>query len=237
MLWTVRRESAADFETTLRAVAELGYEGVELHDLHGHEPERVAGWLRELGLPAVARHAGLDAIESELDALAAEARALGWRRLVVAWLDPATLGDAELLGRLVRASAAARERGLELGFHNHDAELRPLASGRSFLDELPPELFLELDLGWAWYAGADPHVLLDRARDRCPLVHVKDFARRDGHTFRPVGDGAVGYATVVPAAIRAGVEWLLVEQDEVDGPALDAVARSLRALESMLVPA
>ena len=237
MLYTVRDDCAADLEGTLRAVAASGYEGVELHDLHGNEPARVASLLRELGLAAVARHASLEAVESELDRLAAEARLLRWRRLVVAWLDPATLGDRALPGRLGRAAAAARRHGLELGFHNHDAELRPDPAGRTFLDGLPSELFLELDLGWAWYAGADPHSLLDRARGRCPLVHVKDMAGRNRPSFRPVGDGDVGYETVAPAAVRAGADWLLVEQDEADGPALAAAERSLRALESMLAAA
>jgi len=237
MLYTVRRECADDLEGTLRAVAAIGYEGVELHDLHGREPARVAGVLAELGLVAVARHASLEAVESQLDGLAEEAALLGWRRLVVAWLDPSTLEDPALPERLRGAAATARARGLELGFHNHDAELRPLSTGRTFLDGLPAELFLELDLGWAWYAGADPSSLLGRARDRCPLVHVKDFAGRDGHRFCPVGEGRVGYETVVPAAVAAGVEWLLVEQDETDGSALAAAERSLRALESMLVHA
>lgn len=234
MLYSVREECAADLDGCLRAVAELGYEGVELFDLHGNEPARVAGWLAEAKLTPVARHASLEAIESRLDELAEEAAALGWRRLVVAWLDPATLEDAELPGRLARAGAAARARGLELGFHNHDAELRPLSTGRRFLDEVPSELFLELDLGWAWYAGADPLILLGSARGRCPLVHVKDLAGREGRDFRPVGDGAVGYERIVPELAGAGVEWLLVEQDEAEGSALEAAARSLAAVRSML---
>jgi sugar phosphate isomerase/epimerase len=129
-------------------------------------------------------------------------------------------------------------RGLQFGFHNHAGELRPLDGGRSFLEELreaPPELvFLELDLGWAWEAGADPVELLERTSGRCPLVHVKDFRTRGAHAFCPVGDGAVGYERVVPAAVRAGAEWLLVEQDEIDGPPLEAVERSLRAVHRML---
>ena len=49
-------------------------------------------------------------------------------------------------------------------------------------------------------------------------MHVKDFASREPGSFAPVGDGEVGYERVVPAAVEAGVEWLLVEQDETDGP-------------------
>ena len=238
MLWTVRRECADAFEPTLGEVARMGYEGVELFDLHGHEPDEVASWLADTGLVACGRHASLDAVESQLPDLAAEARTLGWHRLVVSWVDPSELGPA-LVRRLRAAAAAADAQGLELGFHNHDAEARPREGGASFLDELlaGDAPFLELDLGWAWYAGADPLPLLGRARGRCPLVHVKDFHSREPGAFAPVGDGAVGYERVVPAAVVAGAEWLLVEQDETDGPPLEAARRSLEAVTAFLVRA
>ena len=89
MLYSVRKAAAEDFEATLRQVAALGFEGVELFDLHGHDPEVVAGWLQELGLVAVGRHTLLETIETQLDELAAEAEVLGWRRLVIGWVDPA----------------------------------------------------------------------------------------------------------------------------------------------------
>jgi sugar phosphate isomerase/epimerase len=149
---------------------------------------------------------------------------------------PATRADAEaIVKRLSRAADEAHRLGLELGFHNHDGELKPLEGGKSLLDsllELP--LFLELDLGWAWWAGVEPTALLERTRGRVPLVHVKDFRSRGERSFCPVGDGRVGYERVVLAAIGVGVDWLLVEQDETDGPALEAAKRSLRALSAMV---
>jgi hypothetical protein len=45
-LYSVRESCAADFEGTLREVAEIGYEGVEPFDLHGHEPTEVGAWLQ-----------------------------------------------------------------------------------------------------------------------------------------------------------------------------------------------
>ena len=230
MLYTVREDCARDFEGTVRAVGALGFEGVEVFDLHGHPAEEVRGWLDELGMVAFGRHALLEAIENSLPELAAEARVLGWSRLSVAWIDPAHLGDPELPARLGRAAAAAAAHGLELGYHNHDAELEPLASGERFLDLIPPELFLEVDLGWTWFAGVDPVELLAQFGARVPFVHVKDFASRDRTAFCPVGDGVVGYERVVPAALRSGVEWLIVEQDETDGDAIAAARRSRDAV-------
>jgi sugar phosphate isomerase/epimerase len=224
MLYSVREACAADFEGTLRAVAEIGFEGVELVDLHGHEPAVVAGWLDELGLTICGRHARLETIEDELAALTAESRELGWQRLVVSWVDPAELDD-DTLDRLALATTAVAEAGLELGYHNHDAEVE-----QGFLERLPHGVFLELDAGWAWYAGADPTELLGRG----PLVHIKDFRTRGVRSFCPVGDGAIDYARIAPAAVRAGADWLIVEQDECDGPELESAERSYAALQRML---
>jgi sugar phosphate isomerase/epimerase len=235
MLYTVREECARDLEGTVREVGRLGYDGVEFWQLHGHEPAYVRGWLDEAGLVAVGRHASLEALEGQLPQLVEELRVLGTDRIALSFIEPAP-GAAERIAGVAQAAAAS---GLRLGFHNHAAELRPLADGGgTFLDrlrELPPELlWLELDLGWVWHAGGDPVSELAKTSGRCPLVHVKDFRSRDDREDVPIGDGAVGYERVLPAALAAGVEWLVVEEDEVEGPPFDAVARSLEAVRRML---
>jgi len=230
-LYTVRDDCARDLEGTLRAVAGVGFEGVELHGLYGHDPAFVRRLAGELGLTVVCRHGALDAFEERLEELAAEQRELGCERIALGWLDPPSSPAAAdaAAERVARLADSALGHGLRFGFHNHWGELAPL-DGRTFLDRLldrPPELlWLELDLGWTWEAGADPVALLEQARGRTPVVHVKDFAGRGTATHRPVGDGDVGYERVLPAAVEAGVEWLLVEQDETEGPALAAVERS-----------
>src|SRR4051794_22100554 len=227
MLYTVRKACASDLEGTLRDVARIGYEGVELFDLHGHEPDEVAGWLSELGLEVAGRHARLEAMENDLGALLDEAKTLGYRRLFVPWVDPSQLDDA-MLERIAALHGPVSEAGLELGYHNHDAEIR-----QGFLDRLPDGVFVELDAGWTWWAGADPVDYLGRG----PLVHIKDFKDRETRSYCPVGEGAVGYERVAPAAAQAGAEWLLVEQDESETTEVDAARRSYGALKSMLAGA
>jgi sugar phosphate isomerase/epimerase len=236
-LYSVRHECARDLEATLREVAAMGFQGVEFSDLHGHEASSVRRWLDELGLIACARHARWEALDAQLPELVRESRELGHHRLVLSKLDPPTsVSEARrAAGQLTEMAARAAELGVEFGFHNHAGELQPIEDERTFVDELldRTELFLELDLGWAWLAGADVLELLGRARGRCALVHIKDFERPTGG-FCPVGDGGVDYIRIAPAAIHAGAEWLLVEQDESDGPALAAASRSLVALTAML---
>ena len=234
MLYTLRDECERDLERTLRSVAGLGYEGVELWQLHGHEPARVREWLDEAGMVAVGAHAGLDRLEGDLPLLAHELRVLGTDRVALSFIEPSP-GAATRITEVAQAVAAT---GLQFGFHNHAAELEPFADGFTFLDvlrQLPPGLlWLELDLGWVWHAGADPVAELMKTTGRCPLVHLKDFRSRLSREDVPVGDGAVGYEHVVPAVVRAGAEWLLVEEDEVEGDPIEAVARSYRAVRRML---
>jgi sugar phosphate isomerase/epimerase len=234
-LYTIRDECDRDLEATLRRLAAMGYDGVELFQLHGHPAEQVRAWLDDAGLAAAGRHARLEAFEDDLDSLAAELRTLGVDRAAQSWAEPDAIREpAPLLARMEAAARAAREAGIRFGFHNHWTEMEQLDGGGTFLDrlrELPADLvWLELDLGWVWHAGGDPAAELARTAGRCPLVHVKDYGSRDGRDDVPVGDGIVGYDRVVPAALAAGVEWLVVEEDEVGPQPFDAVERSLNAV-------
>jgi len=238
-LYTVRSECDRDLEGTVRRIGAQGYDGVELFQLHGHEPAQVRAWLDEAGLAAAGCHARLDALESQLQQLTEEVAVLGTDRVAVSWIEPAWLADPQpVVGRIEAAARAAREQGLRLGFHNHASEAKPLAGGATFLEllrQLDPELlWLELDLGWVWQAGGDPVAELEASRGRCPLVHVKDFSTPDAGDDVPVGDGIVGYEHVLPAALSAGVEWLVVEQDNVKGEPFADVERSLHAVRTIL---
>ena len=233
-LYTIRDECDRDLERALRAVGELGYEGVEFFQLHGHDAARVRGWLDDAGLVAVGRHASAQELGERLDALVEEVRVLGTDRVALSWIEPSRAA-VDTVASLAEAAGGA---GLSFGFHNHAPEVRPLDGGETFLDllrALPPELlWLELDLGWVWHGGADPVAELAATSGRCPLVHVKDFRDRETRDDVPVGDGAVGYERVIPAALAAGVEWLVVEEDEVAEPAFEQAGRSLQAVNRIL---
>ena len=150
-LYTLRDECELDLERTLHTVGGLGYEGVELWQLHGHDARRVRGWLDDAGLTVAGRHATAEELGEQLDVLADELRALGTDRVTLSWIEPSQAAVATVASLAEAATAA----GLRFGFHNHDPEVQPLDGGGDVPRPAP---------GAA--GGAD----LARARPRLDLV-------------------------------------------------------------------
>ena len=196
-------------------------------------------WLDELGLAVAGATRGSTRSSTSLPELAAELAVLGSDRLVLSWIEPPA-SDAEARAAVATIADAAQRvngAGLRFGFHNHWAELERFEGG-SVLDSLlglPAEdVWLELDLGWAWEAGVDPVELLERARGRSTARPRQGLSRARQPGVLPGRRRRSRLRPRPPAALAAGVEWLLVEQDETEGPGLDAVKRSFAAVQRFL---
>jgi sugar phosphate isomerase/epimerase len=231
-LYTLR---TIDAVAALPALAGQGYEAVELY-ARPDDAGELRRRLDDVGLEACGWHVGLERFDEAFGEVVEQARILSVPRLVIPWAErpPDRSGAEALAERLGALQERVSAAGFPLGYHNHRHELEPLADGTVTLDVLAEVdgLELELDLGWLWVAGSDPVARLAKHAGRVPLAHAKDFADRE--TGVPVGDGAVGYDRIVPAARDAGVEWLIVEQEEHAGDPLDSTARSLEALRRLL---
>jgi sugar phosphate isomerase/epimerase len=238
-LYSARVPSAADFGAVLGAIGHLGYDGVEFAGLHGHDADVVRGWTDAAELDACAVHTSVAKLEADTRAVVEEAKALGTDRVILAHVPAPTSASeaaaaADLIGTLGQSVESA---GGRFAFHNHASELVSF-DGASTIDRLvaaSPSLGLEIDLGWAWIADVDPLELLRSLPGRVPLVHVKDFTEHDSDTCCPIGEGLMAWAELLPAtAATAGLEWMVVEQDETAGDELDEAARSLAGMRRLL---
>ena len=94
-----------------------------------------------------------------------------------------------LARELEKLAGLAARRGIRLLYHNHARELARSRDGRRELDAIlaavpPSAMALEPDLGWMEIGGGDPAEYLARYRDRCPVIHLKDYYAEGG----PLGD-------------------------------------------------
>ncbi len=238
-LYTVRRLLAEDLPGTLHAVAAAGYRSVELAGLPAVEADELARILEEAGLSVVSSHEGMDRLRSDPMAVADRLAVLGCPRVVVPSMPPEdrrTLeGVRRFAAELGRLAEPYAERGIRLGYHNHDFEFRPFDGIRIWevlLGELPAWVELEVDVYWVAVGGSDPVAVIRQGGDRVRMLHMKDRAPGAAPHDAPVGEGILPFADIIAAGRVAGVERYIVEQDD-PADELPNIASSARYLESL----
>lgn len=238
-LYTVRAAMQQDFEGTLRSLAAMGYEEVELAGLFGRDPAQIAALLADLGLTAVGSHVTYDRFVAEPEVAIEETLALGAEYLVFPWLpepERRTIAQwQDWVALLNRVGEASQARGLQLAYHNHDFELTPIDGVRPIdvlLDGIDRDVVKwELDLYWLAKAGGDATELFERYPGGFPLGHVKDMRLSD-QAMVDVGQGDLDFAAVFAQAAQSGMEHFIVEHDEPADP-LQSVQNSITYLQAL----
>lgn len=240
-LYTVRDETAKDFAGTLRRVAASGYTAVEFAGYGDLSPQQMQELLAETGLQALSSHVALDRLEHHFEQELDYAQAIGCPYVVIPWLAPELRVKEQwpaLVQLLNSKGSAAKERGIHLGYHNHDFEFAPLSANDNtfILDYLlahtdAASVVFELDTYWAAYAGVDPVGYLQRHAGRIPLVHLKDMTPE--RTFTEVGAGTLPITAIIEAARANGAQGYIVENDQPSIPSLESAQRSLQFLRSL----
>ncbi|MFD1642886.1 sugar phosphate isomerase/epimerase family protein [Halohasta litorea] len=217
--------SPLSLSAQLEAVAEAGFDGVEFAGL-GTDPGPVRSTLARFDLAAPSAHIPLSTLESGVESAVEPYRELGVETVVIPSLDPKRLQEGTIRGAAaaIDSVAGALDRqGFGLAYHNHDAEFERI--GELFaLDVLLAEtgVGLELDVGWAAAADADPVALIDRYADRLTAIHLKDVrldltAPRGGVAV-DLGEGDVDLDGCLAVAADADVEWIVFEYDAPPEP-------------------
>jgi sugar phosphate isomerase/epimerase len=229
-LYSVRDEIAADRKGVLARLAAFGYGAVEAFNVL-NDPEGLRADMAAVGLTACSMHA-LPAGD-QAEAIADAARTLGVSTIIVPYLPPERFASADSVRDVARElnglATWAADRGLRLGYHNHDFELSSIIDGRPALEVLADQLnrgvLLEVDTYWAAVGGQDVPALLRRLGDRVRYLHVKDGPITSGDPMTAVGAGRMPVAEILAACPSA--EWHIVELDRCATDMLTAVGDSL----------
>ncbi|MFD2334186.1 sugar phosphate isomerase/epimerase family protein [Cohnella sp. GCM10020058] len=230
-LYTLRDELERDFEQTMRRVAEIGYEGVEFAGYYGYGPEQLRELLDRLSLKAVSTHVNVNRLRHHLDEELVMSEVLGNRFAVcpgIAESERMPLPEAAAFFEACGGRFA--EQGISFGFHNHWIEFTDAYEDERWFDALfgrtsADFLKSELDVCWVAHGGCDPVEYIRKYAGRVPLIHFKDMRKAPDGDIETVelGRGDMDLPAVLAAAETAGTEWLLVEQDDCAGSALESV--------------
>jgi len=236
-LWTVKAEAEKDLEGTLRKLHALGFRDIEFAGYYGKSAADLGALLKTIGLNPVSTHADADSISAKPDQIIADAKTLGLKYIICSspmsdaakakldWgkkMDALDLGDWKLNAQLFnKFGKAVKAAGMQFGYHNHHVEFKKFGDVTGF-DTLfassdPDLVKMELDVGWAVAAGADPVAILNKYKGRVVALHIKDIGKlnADPHlaTTVAVGEGTIDWKKVVGTAHANGVKSFFYEQE------------------------
>lgn len=185
-LYSVRDEAEKDFDATLKAIAAMGYDGVEFASTYGHDAREVRALLAKYSLTPVSAHVPLDDLNADPEGCIAFYREIGCEYIAVPYLPddrrPGTPGFLQTIEDIKLIGAQCVKQGVVLLYHNHDFEFTKI-DGRYALDMIYSEvsrelLATELDTCWVNVGGENPAEYILKYTGRAPIVHLKDFVMK-----------------------------------------------------------
>lgn len=145
---------------------------------------------------------------------------------------------------LSEIGAKLKASGLGFGYHNHNYEFAKVGDKTGFdilVQESDPDaVSIELDVGWAAAAGQDPAALFQKYSGRYTGMHIKDIKATTTPNIAlkmdpsDVGSGKLDWATILPAAHKAGVRNFFLEQEApFDKPRLESAENGFKFLSTL----
>ncbi|MGX1263143.1 sugar phosphate isomerase/epimerase [Rossellomorea marisflavi] len=230
-LYTLRDEVEKDFKGTLRKVADMGFDGVELAGHGGLGIKEVRDALQSCGLQAISSHVPLSHLRNDLEKILEEQLELGVKFIVCPYLTEEERDYALLITDLNAIGKRCDEAGLTLCYHHHDFEVLAEYNGRPALASILEETSVkpEFDLYWLTYAGESPTKWIERYNP--PLVHLKDMTTDEERFFAELGTGGVDLDPVFASGESADIQWWIVEQDASKTSPIESVRKSMDYLK------
>ena len=139
-------------------------------------------------------------------------------------------GWKEVATWLNTAAEKFKTAGIRAGYHNHDAEWRPIDGVKPIeviAKNTRKEVTLQLDVGTCVAMGADPVAWVNANPGRIRSMHCKDWA--PGKEYAVLfGDGKAPWKELFAAAEKTGgIEYYLIEQESYNLPSAETVAQCM----------
>jgi sugar phosphate isomerase/epimerase len=228
-LYSVRDELKKDPQGTVRAVAKMGYQGVEFYapyfDWTEIQTKEMRKLLDDLGIRCFSTHNDSAYFSKESLPKARDYNLLlGSKYIVMASAQPKPGIDGwkEVTDALNSAAEQLAPAGLKLGYHNHQLEFTPSADLpmkarpiEFIAKNTKPTVMLQLDVGTCIEAGSDPTAWIRANPGRIRSLHCKDWSPDASKGYKVLfGEGVADWESIFAAAESVGgVEYYLVEQE------------------------
>ena len=240
-LYTVRDDCAKDFPGTLKAVARMGYSGIEFAGYYGRSAQELKQMLDEDHLKCYGTHISLDSLTGDNFAkTVAFNRILGNKLLVVPSLPNSAVNTHAAIIQTARQFSEIAKKlapyGMFVAYHNHEADFKPVEGEimwDTFFGNADGRVKIQFDIGNALEAGAQAAPYLSKYPGRVISAHVKDYSASKPQVL--LGDGDEDWNAVLPLLKgKAGTRWFIIEQETYPFPPLECAEKCLRNFERMM---
>jgi sugar phosphate isomerase/epimerase len=242
-LYSVRHDLEKDLMGTVTHVAKLGYQCVEFYspyyDWTADYAKLVRRKLDSLGIKCYSTHNDPKSFTPDGIGKAIELNnIIGARYIVMASADKVAGADGwkRVAETLNQANKTMQSHGLHAGYHNHDAEWRPV-EGQKPIEILAANtdssIMLQLDVGTCLEAGADPVAWVRANPGRIRSMHLKDWSPKDGYKVL-FGEGVAPWKALLRAGKTVGgAEYFLIEQEGSRYSELETAKKCLAAYHKL----
>jgi sugar phosphate isomerase/epimerase len=241
-LFTLREftKTLPDLSETMQKVAKIGYKTVQVSGVGPIDAKDIAKTAEDAGLEIATTHMGWKKFQDELDLLIEEHKIFNCKHPAVGGMPQeyhCADGVKRFIDELTPIAEKLAAEGMDFSYHNHNHEFMKY-NGRTWLaavyeDSSPDVLKAELDTYWVTAGGGDPAAWIDKVAGRMPILHLKDMCMAPDRVpnFAPIGEGNLNWKSIFESAEAAGVEYMMVEQDNCYGrDPFDELAISYRNL-------
>jgi sugar phosphate isomerase/epimerase len=240
-MYSVRDELKKDAQGTVRAIAGMGYQGLEFYapyfDWSQADAKEMKKLLDDLGIRCFSTHNDASFLDQDHIQKAIDLNlSLGSKYVVMASSHPkpGIEGWREVAEALNFAEEKLEASGLKAGYHNHELEFKPLDGVRPMevlARNTKPSVMLQLDVGTCLAAGSDPVAWIRGNPGRIASLHCKDWSPEARKGFSVLfGEGVANWKAIFAAAESVGgAEYYLMEQEGSRYSELETAKKCLEA--------
>lgn len=236
-LYSVREQCQKDIVGTVKAVAKMGYKGVEFAGYYGRDAKTLRQLLDDTGLKCCGTHIGLETLlGDELSKTIEFNRVLGNPYLIVPGLGEkytktrtAWQETAEIFNEIAEK---VKPHGMRVGYHNHTTEFHELDGEMpwdTFFGRTRKDVIMQFDTGNAMHGGGDATIYLKKYPGRAATVHIKPFSKAKPNAL--LGEDELPWPEIFRLCETVGAtEWYIIEYESDAFPPLVSVEKCLEVM-------
>lgn len=226
--WPVRQMIAKDFPGTLKALADAGFQSIELCSPVGYSDDGFGGIAKysgaelkriigDAGLTCVSSHFGMDELRKDQEGRIAWAKGVGLTQMLVASLggpeNPSIDDVKRAADEYNKMGENAFKAGIQQGLHNEGFELSKVEGKRTYdvlFELLDPKLVKFQFQVSTISQGYDAAEYFTKYPGRFISMHVQGWSARD-KKIMPVGQDGLDWKKIFAAAKTGGIKNYFVE--------------------------